>query len=45
MWCKHGSTFSLVTGEAQSMPVTKPVPVYQVTVCDGGDLMVTLPPT
>lgn len=42
--CKHGSTFSLVTGEAQSMPATKPVPVYQVAVCDG-DLMVTLPPT
>lgn len=42
--CKHGSTFSLVTGEAQSLPATKPVPVYEVAVCDG-DLVVTLPRT
>ena len=36
---KHGSTFSLVTGEPQTLPATKPVPVYHVTV-DGGDVMV-----
>jgi 3-phenylpropionate/trans-cinnamate dioxygenase ferredoxin subunit len=32
---KHGSTFSLVTGEPQSLPATKPVPVYEVRVEDG----------
>ena len=32
---KHGSTFSLVTGEPQSLPATRPVPVYEVTVVDG----------
>jgi len=36
---KHGSTFSLVTGEPQSLPATGPVPVYNVRVEDG-DLMV-----
>ena len=36
---KHGSTFSLVTGEPQSLPATAPVPVYKVTVQDG-DLLV-----
>ena len=39
---KHGSTFSLVTGEPQSLPATKPVPVYEVAVEDG-DVMVKLP--
>ena len=39
---KHGSTFSLVTGEPQSLPATKPVPVYDVTV-EGDDVMVVLP--
>ena len=29
---KHGSTFSLETGEPQSLPATKPVPVYDVKV-------------
>lgn len=29
---KHGSTFSLVTGEPQSLPATVPVPVYTVRV-------------
>ncbi len=33
---KHGSTFSLVTGEPQSLPATRPVPVYSVSVEDGG---------
>ncbi len=32
---KHGSTFSLETGEPQSLPATRPVPVYAVTVEDG----------
>ena len=36
---KHGSTFSLVDGEPQSLPATKPVPVYDVKV-DGSDLWV-----
>lgn len=39
---KHGSTFSLVTGKPQSLPATKPVPVYDVTV-EGVDVMVRLP--
>jgi 3-phenylpropionate/trans-cinnamate dioxygenase ferredoxin subunit len=39
---KHGSTFSLETGEPQSLPATKPVPVYQVSVEDG-DVVVKLP--
>ncbi len=38
---KHGSTFSLKTGEPQSFPATRPVPVYDVTV-DGDDVMVDL---
>jgi 3-phenylpropionate/trans-cinnamate dioxygenase ferredoxin subunit len=32
---KHGSTFSLVTGEPQTLPATQPVPVYEVWVEDG----------
>jgi 3-phenylpropionate/trans-cinnamate dioxygenase ferredoxin subunit len=32
---KHGSTFSLVTGEPQSLPATRATPVYRVTVRDG----------
>jgi len=32
---RHGSTFSLVTGEALSLPATKPTPVYRVEVIDG----------
>ena len=39
---KHGSTFSLTTGEPQSLPAVKPVPVYAVSV-DGDDVMVELP--
>lgn len=38
---KHGSTFSLVDGEPQSLPATKPVPVYKVSVT-GDDVMVVL---
>jgi 3-phenylpropionate/trans-cinnamate dioxygenase ferredoxin subunit len=36
---KHGSTFSLVTGEPQSLPATMPVPVYTVRV-EGDDVFV-----
>jgi len=32
---RHGSEFDLKTGEAQSLPATRPVPVYQVSVEDG----------
>ena len=32
---KHGSTFSLVDGNPQSLPATKPVPVYEARVVDG----------
>jgi 3-phenylpropionate/trans-cinnamate dioxygenase ferredoxin subunit len=32
---KHGSTFDLRTGEPQSLPAMKPVPVYDVKVEDG----------
>ena len=32
---KHGSTFSLETGEALTLPATQPVPVYVVRVVDG----------
>jgi 3-phenylpropionate/trans-cinnamate dioxygenase ferredoxin component len=39
---KHGSTFSLVTGEPQTLPATQPVPVYSVRV-DGDDVYVGLP--
>ena len=36
---KHGSTFSLVTGQPQSLPATMPVPVYAVRV-EGDDVYV-----
>lgn len=32
---RHGSTFSLVTGEAMSLPASKPTPVYSVEIIDG----------
>ena len=32
---KHGSSFSLETGEPHSLPATKPVPVYEVCVDAG----------
>jgi 3-phenylpropionate/trans-cinnamate dioxygenase ferredoxin subunit len=35
---KHGSTFSLLTGEPQTLPATQPVPVYEVRV-EGSDVM------
>jgi 3-phenylpropionate/trans-cinnamate dioxygenase ferredoxin subunit len=43
VWCterelecpRHGSAFSLVTGEPSTLPATKPVPVFDVKVVDG----------
>ncbi len=43
VWCdelelecpKHGSAFSLTTGEAITLPATQPVAVYPVSVVDG----------
>lgn len=32
---KHGSAFSLETGEALTLPATQPVPVYGAAVVDG----------
>jgi 3-phenylpropionate/trans-cinnamate dioxygenase ferredoxin subunit len=39
---KHGSTFSVKTGEPQTLPATRPVPVYDIEV-EGDDVMVILP--
>ncbi len=38
---KHGSLFSLLTGEALTMPATRPIAVYEVVV-DGDDVSVVL---
>ena len=38
---KHGSTFSLTTGEPQSLPATKSVPVFEV-VRSGSDVLVVV---
>jgi 3-phenylpropionate/trans-cinnamate dioxygenase ferredoxin subunit len=43
VWCderelecpKHGSVFSLVTGEPGTLPATQPVPVFDARVVDG----------
>ena len=37
---KHGSTFSLETGEPQTLPATQPVPVYEARVVDGDIVLV-----
>jgi 3-phenylpropionate/trans-cinnamate dioxygenase ferredoxin subunit len=39
---KHGSTFDLRTGQPQTLPATKAVPVYVVRL-EGDDVMVELP--
>jgi 3-phenylpropionate/trans-cinnamate dioxygenase ferredoxin component len=39
---KHGSSFSLDTGEPDSLPATKPVPTYAVRV-EGDDVVVVVP--
>lgn len=36
---KHGSCFSLRTGEVDSLPATRPVPVFEVRL-DGADVYV-----
>ena len=38
---KHGSTFSLVDGEPQSLPATRPVSVFKVEVDDGQIVITT----
>ena len=32
---RHGSEFSIVTGEPDSFPATRPVPVYDIELVDG----------
>jgi 3-phenylpropionate/trans-cinnamate dioxygenase ferredoxin subunit len=39
---RHGSAFSLDSGEPGCLPATKPVPVYEVSV-SGGEVKVKLP--
>jgi len=41
---KHGSSFSLRTGEPDAFPATRPVPVFEAHVVDG-DVVVTVPET
>lgn len=36
---KHGSAFSLVTGQPDTLPATQPVPVYVARVEDGSVLV------
>jgi 3-phenylpropionate/trans-cinnamate dioxygenase ferredoxin component len=38
---KHGSEFSLTTGEALTLPATKPTPTFEARVTDG-DVVVAL---
>ncbi|HLX77556.1 MAG TPA: non-heme iron oxygenase ferredoxin subunit [Acidimicrobiales bacterium] len=38
---KHGSLFSLITGEPLTLPATQPIAVYEVIV-DGDDVLVRL---
>ncbi|MDP3984844.1 MAG: non-heme iron oxygenase ferredoxin subunit [Acidimicrobiia bacterium] len=39
---RHGSTFDLRNGQPHSLPATKPVPTYKVTV-EGGTVYLELP--
>ena len=39
---KHGSCFSLETGQPNSLPATRPVPVYDIRI-DDDDVLVVLP--
>ena len=49
VWCdelelecpKHGSAFSLATGEPTTLPATQPVPVFDASVVDG-QILVTI---
>ena len=38
---KHGSLFSLITGQAETLPATRPVHVYPVQV-EAGEVVVTI---
>ncbi len=38
---KHGSTFSLIDGEPQTLPASRPVPVYDVQV-EGDEVLVKI---
>jgi 3-phenylpropionate/trans-cinnamate dioxygenase ferredoxin component len=39
---RHGSEFDIRTGEPASLPATKPVPVYGVTVDEAGDVFLAV---
>lgn len=39
---RHGSEFDLRTGQALSLPATRPVPVYPVSIEDDGSVYLTL---
>jgi len=38
---RHGSSFSLDTGEPDALPATRPTPVYETAVVDG-EVLVTI---
>jgi 3-phenylpropionate/trans-cinnamate dioxygenase ferredoxin component len=38
---KHGSCFSLIDGSPNTLPATKPVPVYEIRL-EGDDVMVVI---
>ncbi len=38
---KHGSTFDLLSGQPRSLPATKAVPVYEVSI-ENGNVMVDI---
>lgn len=38
---RHGSSFSLETGEPDALPATRPTPVYETEVVDG-EVLVTI---
>ena len=41
---KHGSLFSLETGEPMTLPATRPVPVFTASIVDG-DVLVAVEPS
>jgi 3-phenylpropionate/trans-cinnamate dioxygenase ferredoxin subunit len=40
---RHGASFDITTGEPDTLPATRPVPVYDVEIADG-DVYLTLEP-
>jgi 3-phenylpropionate/trans-cinnamate dioxygenase ferredoxin subunit len=42
---RHGSEFDLTTGEPESLPATRPVPVYALDVEDGAVFVSLVPET